>query len=287
MGIRTHLQTTWAEVWRGFSAPFRGLHYMTAHPKTLVYALPPVPIIGALLGGMFYLTYTHSGDLLSWLWAMPEGSTWVVQWLLQPLWHLAWGVVLLLLSAVGLIAVVIVAIPLAGPFMEMLSEKVEAIETGFQAPFNLGVMLRNMAVSLSHALILGGLGLLVTLLSLGLSLIPVAGPVLALVIHLTLTPMLVGFNPFDYPMTIRLWPIGDKMGFVRRNLALVYGFSLCTYLMLYIPLLNLVLLPACVVGATRLLLDLQREGRADFRDRRREVLTAAGHIEDTDTTTPS
>ena len=159
--------------------------------------------------------------------------------------------------------------------MELLSEKVEKIETGFDASFSLSVMLRNMLISLSHALMLGMIGATVALMGLGLSLIPVIGPVLGVGLSLSVVPILVGFNAFDYPMTIRLWPLRDKLRFARRNAVLLYGFSLCTYIMLYVPILNLLLLPACVVASTRLLIELQAEGRADIRDRRKELLGEA------------
>ena len=278
MGIWSGFKGVTGDLWRGFRAPFAGFRYMIDNPGTLKYALPPAPIIAALLVGMFYLTWTHSDDLLTWAWAMPEGDAWSTRWLLVPLWYVAWGLVTLATTALGLIAVAIASIPLAGPFMELLSEKVEKLETGFEAPFSFTVMARNILVSLTHATALGLVGATVAITGLALGLIPVVGPVLAMIISLTIAPMLIGLNPFDYPMTIRLWPFRDKVAFVRQNLTLFYGFALCAYLMLYIPLVNLLLLPACVIGATRLLIELQGEGRADFRDRRVEVLQKRGKL---------
>ncbi len=264
---------------RGFAAPIRGIAYLARNPGTLKFALPPIPIIFALLASAIYASVGYSDDLLASLWSQPVGEAWYVTWLLGPLWLVAWGLVMLVLGAVGVVLVALLGIPLAGPFMELLSEKVEAIETGFEAPFDWGVMLRNIGITLIHVLIFTTMGLLVTGVGFGLGFIPVAGQALALAVSFTIVPVMLAFTPLDYPMTIRLWPFGDKMRFVWRNLSLVYGFSLATYLFLYVPILNLFLLPACVVASTRLLIELQEEGRIAFRDRRKEVLVARARIE--------
>ena len=272
--LKKGVKSTISEFWRGFRAPLASIGYMLKHPGTLKFVIPPVIIVGALLSVLLYFGLGHSSEVLGVMWEQPSGDKWYITWILGPLWYLVWFLTMLILAAAAFALSILLSIPLAGPFMEMLSEKVEFIETGFEAPFSLKVMLSNTLMSLSHALLLAIIAVVLGAISLSLSFIPILGQVLAIAFGVTVMPMLIGFNPFDYPMTIRLWPLGDKVSFIRSNLRLTYGFSLSTYIMMYIPFLNLLLLPACVVAATRLIIGLQAEGRISIRDRRKEALNA-------------
>ncbi len=257
---------------KGFFAPFWGLGYMLRHPGTLKFALPPVPIVLGLMIVMVMMVFDHSGSVMAWMWDAPAGDAWYVTYLLVPLWHFLKFVLMLVLFVLGSVLITLLSLPLAGPFMEMLSEKVEAIETGFEAPFKLSLAMRNMVISLMHVLLFASMGLTVTLTGFAMGFIPILGQVAALTVSFTAVPMMLAFTPMDYPMTLRLWPFADKMRFVWRNKALFYGFALATYLFLYIPILNLILLPACVVAATRFIIEQESDGRLTQRDRRKELL---------------
>jgi hypothetical protein len=134
------------------------------------------------------------------------------------------------------------------------------------------VMLRNMLTSLLHVAAFGALQLSIWLLASLLNLIPVAGQVITAIATFFLSPLVVGFVPFDYPMTIRLWRFKEKLGFMRRNFSLFFGFSLASFLFLYVPFVNLLFLPACVVGGTLLILKMEGSGELTTRDRRKEIL---------------
>ena len=262
----------------GFFAPFRAIKYIFGNPGTLKFALPPVPIVAVLLFFGIYYGVGATDDILEFVWSEPGGDAWYVTWLLNPVWHLLLFVLGMVMLTLSVIAVAITSLPIAGPFMEMLAEKVEKIETGFEAPFNWGVFFRNVVVSIFHVLIFTSMGLFITAGAFALSFIPIVGQVIALVVSFTVVPMMLAFTPLDYPMTVRLWTFADKLRFVWRNLSFFYGFALATYLFLYVPFMNLLLLPACVVAATLTLIRLEEEGRLDFRDRRKEVLVARGAI---------
>ena len=213
----------------------------------------------------------YTDVLLEALWK-PEGDQWYTTWLLTPLWWVVYGITLLIVLTVGTVLSYLASIPVAGPMFELLSEKVEQIETGFEAPFDLVVMARNVVTTLLHVSLFLVLQLSIFGVILLIQLIPVVGQILGSIIGGLTGPLLVGFVPFDYPSTIRLWKFREKIGFMFRNFALFLGFSLAAVLLLYVPILNLVFLPACVVGATLIVIAMERAGSLNLRDRRKELL---------------
>ena len=255
----------------GFSAPFRGVRYLITHKRLLLYALPPVIVTTALISLSWWLGIAYTDVLLEFLWK-PEGDAWYTTWLLKPLWWIVYVIMLLFVLTFGTVFSYLASIPIAGPMFELLSEKVEEIETGFAAPFDLVVMARNIVTTAIHVTLFLMLQLLIFGVILLIQLIPVVGQVLGTLLGGLTGPLLVGFVPFDYPTTIRLWKFREKLSFMFRNFALFLGFSLAATLLLYVPLINLVFLPACVVGATLLVLAMEQHGSLPTRDRRKELL---------------
>lgn len=250
----------WFSSWRrGFAAPFSGLAYLFRHPRTLRYALPPVPIVAALIIGGLALVWSHSGDLVGLLWTMPEGTDAWTTWLWWPLWRLLHITLGLVMSVLVVVLSAVLSIPICGPFMEMLAEQVEHIETGYEAEFDLRLMLRNTFVSLGHALIFTAVGLGLTVLGLLLGLIPILGQILALGLSLTLVPIMLAMTPIDFPLAVRGWSLRDKFLLLKNNLSYVHGFAVANYAFLLVPFVNLLLLPACVVASTRFVLALEAE----------------------------
>lgn len=256
----------------GFFAPFQGIGYLGRNPGLLKYALPPALLTGLILALLYSLVVGYTGDLVGGIWTQPDGVAWYSQWLLLPLWYILYASIFVVMMLLGTGLGYVASLPIAGPLNELLSEKVEALETGFEAPFDLMVMLRNMLTTVLHVVAFGLLQLSIWLLASLLNLIPVVGQVITIGVTFITSPLVVGFVPFDYPMTLRLWRFKEKLGFMRRHFALFFGFSVASFLFLYIPFLNLLFLPACVVGATLLTLKMEASGELTTRDRRKEIL---------------
>jgi CysZ protein len=256
----------------GFLAPFQGARYLFQHPALLKYALPPALLTALTLFALTALVFGTTSDLVNALWTRPDAATWASQYLLLPLWYLLYASLLITLTLLGTGLGYLASLPLAGPFNELLSEKIEAIETGFEAPFHLPILLRNLLVTVLHLLAFSALQLLAWGLAALLNLIPALGQILAASITFLTSPLLVGFVPFDYPMTLRLWRFSEKLRFMRRHFALFWGFSAASFLFLYIPFLNLLFLPACVTAATLLTLKMEASGELNTPDRRKALL---------------
>ena len=201
----------------GFFAPFRGVRYLFRHKGLLVYALPPVIITTFLIVLSWCLAFGYTDVILDALWD-PQGDQWYTTWLLKPLWWVVYAITLLIVLTVGTVLSYLASIPIAGPLFELLSEKVESIETGFDAPFDLVVMIRNLLTTALHVSLFLALQLVIYALVLLIQLIPVVGQVLGAIVGGITGPLLVGFVPFDYPTTIRLWTFREWLSSQRRLL---------------------------------------------------------------------
>lgn len=259
----------------GFAMPFKGIRYLFAHRSLLKYALPPVLVTTVLMLMSWWAGFTYTSVALEALWS-PDGTAWYDVWLLTPLWWVCYVVTLLIVLTVATVLSYLASLPVAGPLFEMLSEKVEAIETGFEAPFDLVVMLRNLLTTALH--VTGFLLLQITVFAfiLAVQLIPVAGQVIGALLGTLTGPLLVGLVPFDYPSTLRLWSFREKLAFMFRHFTLFFGFALASSILLYLPIVNLVFLPGCVVAATLVVLAMEKSGELKYRDRRKEILAARG-----------
>lgn len=149
----------------------------------------------------------------------------------------------------GLFLAITFYLPLArvllAPFAEALSRKThELTHSGVRYQSALG-----WARAMWEGLKLVLLQLLVLLLGFGLSLfLPVIGHVLLV----ALTVLLCGTDYLDVPLSARGLPLRAKLNLLWRHKALVAGFACAAYVLLLIPLVNILSLPVGVIGATLL-----------------------------------
>jgi CysZ protein len=85
-------------------------------------------------------------------------------------------------------------------------------------------------------------------LALGLAFPPVGAPV-----GVAVAIFLGGLDFFDIPLSTRGLRLRNKLGVIWRNKFLALGFGAAAYLMLLIPVINMLALPVGVVGATLLI----------------------------------
>ena len=86
--------------------------------------------------------------------------------------------------------------------------------------------------------------------------IPGVGQVISLV-GFALTAVYLGVDYVDWPAARRNWSVGDRVAFTRRQLPAVAGFGTGVWVLLFIPLVNLLFMPAAVAGGTMLFIELE------------------------------
>ncbi|MFK7992417.1 MAG: EI24 domain-containing protein, partial [Sandaracinaceae bacterium] len=283
--------------WRGFTYPFRGMKLVFfQHPGLVRFWIVPILITVLLLGGigagglsayrgLTNLMWTESAEVGSAdiktfegrdadkpkvprtedkrldedesFWTGPAHYTHVALEFL----------VLALLWGLGLLVVVFLTNVIAAPFNDFLSEEVERIKTGSEGPkFSLKVILRDTVRTVGLEVIKIGIYLMVMvplwLLSL---LLPVFGQILYSVFGFFFTAMYFAVDYIDWPASRRNRSITYRFGMLTEHALPMLGFGTGVWMFLFIPIVNLLFMPACVAGGTLLFLDLEGEsaGKTD------------------------
>jgi len=147
---------------------------------------------------------------------------------------------------------------LLAPFAEALSRRAHAINTGQAAGANNLGWARAMWEGLKLVAFQAVIAL--AALALGLAFPPVGAPV-----GIAVAIFLGGLDFFDVPLSTRGLRLRKKLGIIWRNKSLALGFGVATYLMLLIPVINMLALPVGVVGATLLTDSLPEEFSSEIR----------------------
>jgi CysZ protein len=149
-----------------------------------------------------------------------------------------------------------VARVLLAPFAEALSRKTRAITLsagGRSKPQNNQGWARAMLEGLKLVIFQAVIAL--AALALGLAFPPVGAPV-----GVAVAIFLGGLDFFDIPLSTRGLRLRNKLGVIWRNKFLALGFGAAAYLMLLIPVINMLALPVGVVGATLLIAAIEDRG---------------------------
>jgi CysZ protein len=145
-----------------------------------------------------------------------------------------------------------VARVLLAPFAEALSRKTHAISASRKIRQNDQGWTRAMWEGLKLVIFQAAVAL--AALALGLAFPPVGAPV-----GIVVAIFLAGLDFFDIPLSTRGLRLRKKLGVIWRNKSLALGFGAAAYLMLLIPVINMLALPVGVVGATLLVDALEFE----------------------------
>jgi CysZ protein len=216
----------------GFRFFFAGLPLLLKHPSLLGLSLLPIALTLLLLIVIAF------------------GAAWLAGLLGTPLLggFLLFGqaLIFLLVLFLGLLLYVPLARVVLAPFSEALSRRTEMFARGTTAPGpSLGW---GRAVWEGAKLVALQLGVTVVALALGL-LVPVVGVPVATVIAI----FFCGLDYLDVPLSVRGLPLGRKLAVMWQRKSLALGFGAAGYLLLLIPLINLLSLPVGVIGATLLI----------------------------------
>ncbi len=224
---------------RGFRAAWFGLGAL-ATPGLKRYVVLPVLVSAATLAAIIAVAVEGFGRLLDWL------QSWLPAWLAWLEW-LLWPLFLIAILLLAVYAFTLVANLLGAPFNGLLAEKYEvllsdgaAASAGVNPLLAIAHELRKLLYVLRWLLLAGVLFLVP-----GLNLFAPA-------LWLLLGAWLLALEYLAYPMDNHALAPAAQRGRLRSRRMLTLGFGAGIMLMSSVPLLNLLAMPAGVLGATRL-----------------------------------
>ncbi|MEE8364925.1 MAG: sulfate transporter CysZ [Gammaproteobacteria bacterium] len=212
-------------------------------PEIRAYVLMPILINFVLFGGLIWLGYAQFSPLVDWMMSFIPGFLDFLRWII-------WFLITILSAIIVFFTFTPIANIVAAPFNALMSEKIETLLTGntmdSYTPF-LQLALSSVRSQLGKLLYI----LLWSVALLLFSLIPLlnfAAPILWVIFG----SWLLSLEYLDYPMGNHEleFPQQKRVLGARKGLAL--GFGGATLVLTSIPLLNFIVMPVAVAGATAL-----------------------------------
>jgi len=232
----------------------RGFAVLRAHPALWKWVIAPA-IVTLLLITAAVFGIIHAVDpLVGWLAGHLPG------WLAGVASKLLTVLVVAALILAALFAFTAVAGMVAGPFNELLSERVEAALTGRPpGPFSLREFAHGAIQGIVHGLrrLVSALVGLVVVFALGF--VPVIGTIAALGVGAWLAASAASYDCYDAVLARRAMAYRDKLAFLARHRGRTLGLGAAVAGMLFVPGLNLVALGVGAAGATVAAHALQRD----------------------------
>jgi CysZ protein len=218
---------------------FSGIRLLLRHPSLLGLAAIPVLLTVIVVFG---LAFFAASQVRPWLGNESPGLRLAFQ-----------AAVFVLALFVGYLIYLPLARIFLAPISELLSRRAWALSAnGSVERIEIGV-----GRAVWEGMKLVALQLLVTVFAVVIGFIfPPVGVPLGVFVTLCVS----GIDFLDVPLSLRGLPLKRKLGVLWRNKAVALGFSAAVYLLLLVPILNLLALPIGVVGATALV------SRLDWQD---------------------
>lgn len=256
------------DVGLGLVAPFRGLAFTLARPALWPWVALPVALMVFAILGVTWGVWTWTPGAFAAAFPPPGPG------LLASLYWAAVAYVMLVLFVAGVVVAWAASTVLATPFYDVLAANVEAaVNDRPEPPLTLSLLLGDAARSIAHtflASLLFGAGSFALLL---VGFVPVVD-LLVPFAELGLAALFVARELLDFPLSRRRLSFVEKLVFFRAHFWAFAGLGAVSTVLLCVPVLNFVSMPAAVVGATLLVVQLESAaGRASAASERPSVRT--------------
>lgn len=238
---------------RGARDVARGFRFLGAHRRLWWWVMAPAVVTLVFIVAVIWTVLVVSAPLV----AMITG--WAPDFMEPFAGALLRILAVAGLSVVGFLVYVSLSGLFAGPFCEMLSEKVEEEVTGAPSPrFSLFAFVRGLVLGILHAV----RRLAVYLFAIGLALaagsvVPVVGHALGVALAGYFAATTAAWDCYDAVFGRRLWRYRQKQEYLRAHRGRTLGLGVAVAALFLIPFFNLVALGIGSVGATLAYLDEQ------------------------------
>jgi CysZ protein len=206
-----------------------------------LYAIVPLLINIVLFGGLIWYGYMQLSPAVDWLMSFVQGFLDFLRWII-------WAFVTGLTTIVVFFTFTPIANIVAAPFNALLAERIEAVLTG--KPLESNTSFTEIAISSIRSQL--GKLIYIMLWSIGLlliSFIPVIN-FIAPFLWIVFGSWLLSLEYFDYPMGNHDLSFADQKKRLSQHRGLTLGFGGSVMVLTTIPLINFVVMPLGVAGAT-------------------------------------
>jgi len=230
----------------------RGFH-LIRQPEVRLYVIMPLLINIILFGGLLWLGYQQFSPMVESLMSHVPGFLEFLRWFI-------WIVITLLTAIIVFFSFTPIANVIAAPFNALLSEKIEIRLTGkaVSSGISFYAMIKISVLSQLGKLLYIALWSLALLL---ISLIPVIN-IIAPVLWVIFGSWLLSLEYLDYPMGNHDLRFSDQKKILAQRRGLALGFGGAVMVLTSIPLVNFIVMPVAVAGATLLYVEQLEAGRA-------------------------
>lgn len=227
----------------GFGYFFYGLK-LALTPGVRKFVLLPLLTNVVLIGGaLFYLFSNLNTWIEQWTGQLPEYLSWLT--------YLLWPLLALTIVATFSYFFSTLANFIAAPFNGLLAEKVEEKLTGEKPnDSSLTSVIKDIPRVLSREwrkllyVLPKAIGLFLLLL------IPALGQTLAPILWFVFTAWMLAIQYCDYPFDNHKVPFHEMRNTLKQNQSKAYSFGAMVSFCTAIPILNLIVMPVAVCGAT-------------------------------------
>ncbi|MDF2155941.1 sulfate transporter CysZ [Vibrio sp. CAU 1672] len=227
----------------GFGYFLYGLH-LALSPRIRRYVILPLLANLILVGGaIIYLFSNLNIWIESWLGQLPEFLSWLS--------YILWPVLVITILATFSYFFSTLANFIAAPFNGLLAEKVEETLTGQKINDDgLAALIKDLPRVLAREwrkllyVLPKALGLFILLL------IPALGQTLGPVLWFIFTAWILAIQYCDYPFDNHRVPFNEMRYKMKRKQHKAYGFGVLVSVFTTVPILNLIVMPVAVCGAT-------------------------------------
>jgi CysZ protein len=230
----------------GFAYPFKAFGLFFKYPKIILYSVIPFIVNTAVYVTVFILLYSeiiNSSGRLTGSYSPDAGF-------LQELFHiLILAVTFLILLVICYFVIVIIGGIVSAPFNENISLVIEENLTGKKSDYNPGFWLDTWLNIKSEIKKLAFyFSFLIFFFLLGF--IPLIGTIISVVLSTLFSFFFNALDFLDYPMTRKYLTLRQKIKITYSKPMLSLGFGCAAFLIMFLPVINMVFKPLCVISGT-------------------------------------
>lgn len=232
----------------GFRAPFEGLRFVLSQPSTWGWALVPLALVvvvvaACVVGGLALVGHVER----TWAWLAHAETMWKT--IVGALFR-----IFVVLSSLFL--GLYLAVPLSGFALERIVRSHER-KLGAARYLHARVWrstLRSFGASIG-SIVFAAVVFVVLLL------VDAIDPPAAIVtepLRVLFAALALAWDLLDYPLAMRPMPLGSRIGWFFRHFSAMLGFGAGLTILFLLPGANVLLLPAGVAGAAKLVVESER-----------------------------